>query len=87
MQVNHGLYCMWQCDPVIHYTSAFAGVHEVELIKSSDALELCRAPAIPCLPSPEVHLAAHSTHTQQQGHFIECQKEVMQMIICPKLKC
>lgn len=69
----------WQCDPVICYSGAFAGVCRVELIKPSEAPGLCRAPAHPPVsPSPGVNFdnfGYRRTDEKEQGHFVGCQKE------------
>lgn len=66
--------CMWQCDLVIHYTSAFAWVCGVELIKPIETLGLGRASAAslfpPLLGCTLINLAINTQMKKEQGHFI-----------------
>lgn len=71
---------VWWCDPVIHYSRAFSGVCGVELIKPSETLGLCRAPATP-RPRPPLlgctlmNLAAYTHRWKRARSFHRMPKE------------
>lgn len=76
---------MWQCDPVIHYRGAFAGICGVELIKPTNAPRALQGTSYS--PSPEGHFSklgyAQTDDEEEEGHLIDCLKESLQNAYLP----